>query len=49
MKIIEPLAYLIFFASLFEKIFHARIVPFPALVMAFGILVLLVVDIIRSG
>ena len=47
MKIIEPLAYLIFFTGLFEKIFHTRIVPSPALVMAFGILVLLVVGIIR--
>lgn len=47
MKRIEPLAYLLFFTGLFEKVVHTRFIPFPALIMAFAIIVLLLVGIVR--
>ncbi len=47
MKIFEVLAYLAFFIGLFEKVFHTQLVPFPAVIMIFGVLLVLVLNIVR--
>jgi len=47
MKLFEVLAHLAFFTGLFEKVFHTHLIPFPAIIMAFGALMVLVLSIVR--